>query len=82
VTSTVSNLNVAWKAYGIQVNVGASANQVSHNSLIYFISPDSQISAYATPFAKENKLGQFSLSPSYIARFAQGLKFETISLIA
>jgi cytochrome oxidase Cu insertion factor (SCO1/SenC/PrrC family) len=81
VTGTVSNLNAVWRAYGIQVNVGASASEVGHNSLIYFISPNSQISAFATPFAKENKQGQFSLSPAYIARFAQGLKFETISLI-
>jgi len=80
VTGTVSNLNAVWKAYGIQVGVGASASEVGHNSLIYFISPDSHILAFATPFAKENKLGQFSLNPVDVARFARGLEYETISL--
>ena len=80
VTGTVSSLNLVWRAYGIQIKVGATANEVSHNSLIYFVTPDSQISAFATPFATEKKLGQFSLSSADIARFAKGLAFETISL--
>jgi protein SCO1/2 len=81
VTGTVSNLNAVWRAYGVQVNVGASASEVSHNSLVYFVSPDSQLSAFATPFAKVNKQRQFSLSTTDINRFAQGLELETVSLI-
>jgi protein SCO1/2 len=81
VTGTVSNLNAVWTAYGVQVNVGASASEVSHNSLVYFVSPDSQLSAFATPFAKVNKQRQYSLSSANINRFAQGLELETVSLI-
>jgi len=80
VTGTVANLNAVWRAYGIQIKVGASASEVSHNSLIYFLGPDSSIAAYATPFARVNTLGQFSLPAADIARFAKGLEFETISL--
>lgn len=81
VTGTVSVLNAVWRSYGVQVNVGANASEVSHNSLIYFITPDTQISAFATPFAKLNKLRQFTLSTADIDRFAQGLELETVSLI-
>jgi cytochrome oxidase Cu insertion factor (SCO1/SenC/PrrC family) len=80
VTGTVSNLNAVWKAYGIEVKVGATAAQVAHNSLIYFDSASSQFAAYATPFASENTHGQFSLSAANEKRFALGLKYETISL--
>jgi cytochrome oxidase Cu insertion factor (SCO1/SenC/PrrC family) len=79
-TGPVANLNAVWKAYGIQVNVGASANEVAHNSLVYFVSPSSQLTAFATPFAKENKLGQFSLNSTDIKKFARGLELEAVSL--
>lgn len=80
-TGPVANLNAAWKAYGIQVKVGASANEVAHNSLVYFVSPSSQLAAFATPFANESKLGRFSLNSTDIKKFARGLELEAISLI-
>ena len=81
VTGTVSNLNDVWRAYGIQVNVGAVASEVSHNSLIYFVTPGSLLAAIATPFARVNKHGRASLSAAQQSRFARGLEFEAMSLL-
>ena len=77
----LADLNNVWKSFGIQVNVGATANQVSHNSTLYFVSPTGQLSALASPFARESKAGVFSLGSTEIHKFAQGVELEAISLI-
>ena len=77
----LADLNNVWKSFGIQVNVGATANQVSHNSTLYFVSPTGQLSALASPFARESKAGVFSLGSTEIHKFAQGIELEAISLI-
>jgi cytochrome oxidase Cu insertion factor (SCO1/SenC/PrrC family) len=80
VTGPLASLSSVWKDYGVEVKVGASSNQVAHNSVIYFVSPTSGLTAFAKPFAKESKLGVFSLGSADITRFAEGLRFETVSL--
>ena len=80
-TGSVAALNAVWKSFGIQVSVGANANEVAHNSSLYFVSPTLQLSALATPFAHESTAGTFSLSRSNIQKFAQGVELETISLL-
>lgn len=80
VTGSLANLNLVWKDYGVEVKVGATTSQVAHNSVIYFVSPTSGLEAIAKPFAKESKLGEFSLSGTDISRFAEGLRFATVSL--
>jgi cytochrome oxidase Cu insertion factor (SCO1/SenC/PrrC family) len=80
VTGSVASLSVVWKNYGVEVKVGARASQVAHNSVIYFVSPTSRLTAFATPFAQESKAGEFSLGTREIRRFAQALRFETVSL--
>jgi len=77
----VASLNAVWKSFGIEVNVGATASEVAHNSSLYFVSPTSQLSALATPFARESAAGVFSLSSAKIQRFAQGIELETVSLM-
>ena len=77
----VATLNSVWKSFGIQVNVGATANEVSHNSALYFVSPRAQLSALATPFARRSATGVFSLSNPNVAKFAQGIELETVSLM-
>jgi cytochrome oxidase Cu insertion factor (SCO1/SenC/PrrC family) len=77
----LADLNNVWKAFGIQVNVGATANQVSHNSTLYFVSPAAQLSALASPFAHESATGVFSLGSAQIHKFAQGIELEAVSLI-
>ena len=81
VTGPVATLNPIWNAYGVEVKVGATAAQVAHNSVIYFVTTTSQLAAIAVPFAQVNAQGRFSLRPDYITRFAEGLRYETISLI-
>ena len=77
----VATLNNVWKSFGIQVNVGATATEVSHNSSLYFVSPSAQLSALATPFAHRSPAGVFSLSSTKIEKFAQGIELATISLM-
>lgn len=80
-TGPLASLNSVWKSFGIQVNVGATASEVSHNSLLYFVSPASQLSALATPFAHRSATGVFSLESPKIREFARGIEFETVSLM-
>ena len=80
VTGTLTSLNAVWANYGVVVKVGANSTEVAHNSIIYFISPTSGLVATARPFAKLNSHGTYSLSSGNIARFAEGLRFETVSL--
>lgn len=80
-TSKLTQLNTVWTSYGVSVRVGLSANQVMHNDIMYFIDPKGQLVAQATPFANESALGVFSLSPSDIGRFAQGIANTAGSLV-
>jgi cytochrome oxidase Cu insertion factor (SCO1/SenC/PrrC family) len=80
-SGSLATLNALWKAFGIQVNVGATASEVSHNSLLYFASPDSLLAAFATPFAHESKTGVFTLNGADVKRFAEGLALEAGSLM-
>ncbi len=80
-TSKLSRLNNVWSNYGISIRVGATANQVAHNNIMYFISPKGQLTALATPFANESTKGVFSLSASDIAHFAQGIANTASSLV-
>lgn len=80
-TGPVADLNKLWKAFGIQVNVGATSSEVAHNSMIYFASPSSLLAAFATPFAHESKSGTFSLSAPNVKEFARGLALEAVSLM-
>ena len=77
----VATLDNVWKAFGIQVNVGATANEVAHNSSLYFVSPTGQLSAFATPFAHEGSNGVFSLNDAKIQKFARGIELQTVSLM-
>ncbi len=79
-TGTLATLDSVWKAYGVEVRVGVTAAQVGHNSLIYFVSPNSQLLGFATPYAHVSSTGAFPLDASAEARFAEALRFETVSL--
>lgn len=80
-TGPLANLDAMWKASSIEVKVGATANEVGHNSLVYFVSPSSQLSAFATPFAKRSATGVFSLSNADEQQFGQGMELEAVSLM-
>lgn len=80
-TAKLTRLNEVWTSYGLSVKVGAKANQVSHNDVMYFIGTRGQLTALATPFANESTKGVFSLSASDIGRFAQGIANTASSLV-
>lgn len=80
VTGPLARLNSVWANYGVKIQVGTTASEVTHNSIIYFISATSGLAATARPFAGVDKSGVFSLAPGDIARFAEGLRIETGSL--
>lgn len=79
-TGSLHQLNAIWIAYGVRVRVGALANQVAHNDVMYFISPDGRLRSLVVPFARVDDAGRFHLSPSEVGRFAQGVAAEAISL--
>ncbi|MHB1089203.1 MAG: SCO family protein [Acidimicrobiales bacterium] len=80
-TSRLTKLNSVWTSYGLSVRVGAKANQVAHNDVMYFIGTKGQLTALATPFANESTKGTFSLSASDIGHFAQGISNTASSLV-
>lgn len=80
-TGSLTALDKVWTSYGVKIKVGSKATEVSHNNLIYFISPKLQLEALATPFARENATGVFSLSGNDIARFAKGIATTADSLV-
>jgi hypothetical protein len=79
-TGSLPELNAVWVAYGLGVKVGALANQVAHNDLMYFITPKGTMGAVAVPFANQAASGRFTLASSEIRRFAKGIASEAISL--
>jgi cytochrome oxidase Cu insertion factor (SCO1/SenC/PrrC family) len=72
-TSSLGNLNQVWKNYGVTVNVSPSTGLVAHNDVMYFIGPTGRLRYRATPFADENAAGVYSLSPTDVARWGQGI---------
>jgi protein SCO1/2 len=80
-TSSLGRLNTVWKAYGVAVTVAPTSKLVAHNDVMYFIGPTGRLRYRATPFANENASGVFSLSPSDVARWGQGIATYTRRLL-
>lgn len=80
-TGSLRDLDPIWTDYGIRIKVGSKATEVSHNNVMYFISPKLRLEALATPFARETKSGVYSLSDNDIARFAKGIAVTVDSLV-
>lgn len=72
-TGSVHQLNGVWVHYGISITADRTTGVASHNNLLYFVAPDGALSWRATPFADESTTGVYSLSPSEVDRFAQGV---------
>ncbi len=81
VTGPLAKLNAVWTEYGISIRVGAGANDVTHNNLMYFIDPARQLRIQVDPFADENDAGVVSLSAQEIHRFALGISRVADSLV-
>ena len=80
-TGSLHRLNSVWVKYGIRIKVGSAPSEVSHNNEIYFIGAKHRLEALATPFAKVSNKNAFSLSATYIARYAKGIAETAISLV-
>jgi cytochrome oxidase Cu insertion factor (SCO1/SenC/PrrC family) len=80
-TGSVPALDHVWTAYGVQIKVGAKANEVTHNNVLYFIGTMGELDAYATPFATISNSGLYSASPSSIHLYAQAIAETAVSLV-
>ncbi len=81
VTGSLTKLNDVWTAYGISIRVGADANDVTHNNLMYFIDPAGRLRVQIDPFATENDVGVVSLNAKEVHRFALGISEVADSLM-
>ena len=79
-TGSLQQLDTTWSHYGIVVQIGASAGEVTHNNVIYFIGPRGQLSALAVPFGHVGRAQVYSLPAYLVRRFAQGIATEASSL--
>ena len=80
-SGTVATLNPVWSAYGIRILVGAKATEVSHNNVLYFVSPNGELTSYAAPFGAENSKGLYSLAAPSLHLFARGIAETADSLV-
>lgn len=80
-SGSVDTLNRVWSAYGVRIEVGAKANQVSHNNELYFIGPNGNLAAYAAPFGTESHTGLYSLNRSSLHTFARAVAETAVSLV-
>ncbi len=77
----VDVLNRVWSAYGVRVAVGAKANQVTHNNVLYFIGPHGNLASYASPFGIESKTGVYSLDRPSLLTYARAIAETADSLV-
>ncbi len=81
-TGPLPQLNATWIAYGVTVTVGGTPPRETHNAILYFVDPQGRLRASALPFANEHGQGVYSLPPTDIQRFAQGIARTAGSLTA
>ncbi len=70
---TLNALNEAWTNYGVKVTEQTQTRLVTHNDIMYFVSPGGSLVERITPVADESLLGTFSLPAAQEHRFAQGV---------
>ncbi len=80
-SGSLNQLNDVWTNYGVAVSVGAQAQQIAHNNVLYFIDPRGRLRSLALPFANESHDGRYHLSATIQRRFSRGLANVAGSLI-
>jgi cytochrome oxidase Cu insertion factor (SCO1/SenC/PrrC family) len=80
-SGSVDTLNRVWSAYGVRIKVGAKANEVSHNNVLYFIGPNGNLDSYAAPFGTESKTGLYSLDRPSLLTYARAIAETADSLV-
>lgn len=72
-TGSVAQLNGVWKSYGISITAERASKTVTHNELLYFISPRGALEWSALPFADQSANGSYSLAAPVVDRFGAGI---------
>ena len=81
-TGPLHALSPVWKAYGVTVALSNTTRLVSHNDVMEFIDPpESRFALQATPFGNEDSFGAYSLDPTTIHTFAEGVATAAGGLI-
>lgn len=80
-TGTLSQLNRAWVAYGVTVDVVRSSQAVTHSDLLYFVDPTGRLRYMSTPFANEVSAGEYTLPAETVSRWAHGMADVAIGLL-
>lgn len=81
-TGSVKTLDPVWVSYGVSITADRATRAVTHNDLLYFVTPQGKIAWSATPFANESRSGSFSLPAAEITRFATGIAHYARKLAA
>ena len=80
-TGPLGDLSHVWKAYGVTVALSNTTRLVSHNDVMEFINPSGRFALQATPFGNEDSFGAYSLDPTTIHTFAEGVAAAARGLI-
>jgi protein SCO1 len=80
-SGTVATLDRVWSAYGVRIKVGAKANQVTHNNVLYFVGPNGNLVSYSKPFGTESPTGRYSLDRSSLRTYARAIAETADSLV-
>jgi cytochrome oxidase Cu insertion factor (SCO1/SenC/PrrC family) len=77
----VADLNRVWSAYGVRIDVGAKATEVSHNNVLYFVGPNGNLVSYASPFGTQSPTGVYSLDGPSLRTYARAIAETADSLV-
>lgn len=72
-TGSTSQLEAAWKAYGVEVTVSAGVDQTSHAAYLYFLDPAGNERYIASPQVDQRSDGSAYLPSGDLARWGSGI---------
>jgi cytochrome oxidase Cu insertion factor (SCO1/SenC/PrrC family) len=78
---SLTALSAVWKSYGVTVTLDNTTRVITHNDVLDFIDPAGDLELSASPFANEDTLGVYSLQPSVVHAFAEGVAGATTGLL-
>ncbi len=78
---SLTDLSTVWKSYGVTVALDNTDRVVTHNDVMYFITPNGSLRLSASPFANESTVGTYSLPPTVIHTFARGVADAAAGLL-
>jgi cytochrome oxidase Cu insertion factor (SCO1/SenC/PrrC family) len=73
VTGPLASLDPVWRSYGVSITVAEKTGLEAHTNVMDFIDAQGDLAYEAAPFADESGTGSFSLPPTSIERWGQGI---------